>query len=82
MRRDQNALTYGPSPPGITYWRAVTVITDDGARELWTPKTRPLAVCSKDLEDDELQSLIRQLHRIAHTRGLATETESDDCEDD
>ena len=54
----------------------MTVLTNDGEREIWTPKTRPLATCS-DLEDDELQSLIRQLHRIARKRGLAVDTEGE-----
>ena len=80
MRRDKNALAYIPAPPGITYWRQVTVLTNDGEKEIWTPTTRPLATCGS-LEDDELQSLIRQLHRIARKRGLAIETESGPIDD-
>lgn len=70
LRRERNALAYIPSPPGITYWRSVTVLTDEGEQEVLTPKTRPLATCANQLEDDEVRSLIHQLHAIARERGL------------
>ena len=76
MRREKNARAYMSAPPGITYWRQVTVLTNDGEREIWAPKTRPLATCS-DLDDDEVLSEIRQLHRIARKRGLAVDTEGE-----
>ena len=77
MRREKNALAHIPMPPGITYWRYVTVLTDEGEREVWAPTTRPLATCGTDLEDEDVQSLIRQLRRIARQRGLPVETEGE-----
>ena len=79
IRREKRALAhiYIPMPPGITYWRYVTVLTDEGEREVVAPTTRPLATCGTDLEDDEIHSLIRQLRRIARQRGLAIEPEGE-----
>ena len=29
---------YLPTPPGITYWRKVTVVTPQGERDVWSPE--------------------------------------------
>jgi hypothetical protein len=68
-KREQNAKDFQPMPPGITYWRRVTLRVDRDA-EVWQPLTRPLPACDNALEDDEVVTLIRQLHRVAYERGI------------
>lgn len=58
-------------PPGITYWRYVTVETNDGPQSVPVATTRPLAVCEKDLEDEDVLALLRQLIKVAYRRGLS-----------
>lgn len=69
-RRDEHALEYQTMPPGVTYWREVTVQTDEGEREVFAPVTRPLAVCETALDDEEVRQLLRQLVRMAKARGI------------
>ena len=69
--RDKANARYIPYPPGITYYEAVTVtLQDGGKREIWTPKTRPLAACHTDIADDDVLALLEQLNAIAKERGL------------
>ena len=77
MREEKIALAHIPMPPGVTYYRKVTVLTDEGEQEVLVPETRPLAACSSHLEDEDVQSLIRQLCGIARQRGLRVETEGE-----
>lgn len=39
-------------------------------QEVLTPRMRPLATCTNQLEDDEVRALIHQLHAIARERKL------------
>ncbi len=71
IARDKQAENYMPYPPGITYWKTVVVQTTDGEREIFAPKTRPLAACSTDLEDDDILSLLFRLRKEAKRRGLS-----------
>ena len=83
--RQKAAEHYIPTPPGITYWRKVPIITADGQREpgvpptgpviMWQPKTRPLASCETDLEDDDIRALLRRLHEVARKRGIEIDAE-------
>jgi hypothetical protein len=68
--RDKAALAYMPMPPGITYWRKVTVADPDGnPREIWSADTKPLAAIEGSLDDDDVLALLRRLGRIARGRG-------------
>ena len=49
--RDQQAEQYIPYPPGITYWRKVTLRAGE-TTEIMQPKTQPLPSIAGDLEDD------------------------------
>jgi len=66
-RRAEALKEWLPVPPGITYWRTVQV---ERGGEILQPITRPLAVCQRELDDDEVLALIRQLHFIAKQRGI------------
>jgi hypothetical protein len=69
--RDKAALDYIPTPPGITYWSAVSVRQADGSlKEIWAPTTKPLAVCENMLDDDDVMNLIGRLGSMARKRGL------------
>jgi hypothetical protein len=70
-RREKNARDYIPTPPGVTYWRQVRVVTPEGEeRDVWAPRTRPLAACRNDLEDDDVRALLFALHTLARQRGI------------
>jgi hypothetical protein len=58
LDRQKNREKYIPMPPGITYWHSVTVETPAGPREINVPRTRPLASCERDLEDDDVLALL------------------------
>ena len=73
-RRQENARRFMPTPPGTTYWRKVRVMTPEGEQEIWAPLTRPLAACETDLEDEDIQALLSQLHKIAAKRGIPIPT--------
>jgi hypothetical protein len=64
------AESYLPAPPGITHWCRVTVTTPEGEQQVWVPKTKPLAVCENQLEDDEVTGLLAHLAALAIKRGL------------
>src|SRR5436190_16722080 len=69
--RDEAALAYVPMPPGITYYEQITVRLADGSmRPVMVPKTKPLAACRNDLDDDDVLALLRQLDQMASRRGL------------
>lgn len=69
--REKAAAAYIPTPPGITYWTKVTVQTDDGEREIWTPRSKPAAVIEPgDLDDIDLLAAWRHITRLAISRGL------------
>lgn len=69
--RDDAALKYCPAPPGITYYEQIAVRLADGATRLvMVPKTKPLAACCDNLDDDDVLALIRQLGAMATERGL------------
>lgn len=70
LQREKKAETYVPYPPSITYYRYVTVTTDDGPQSVPVPTTRPLAACGNDLGDDDVIALLGQLEAIAKKRGL------------
>lgn len=57
-------------PPGITYWTRVVFETTDGPRSMLQPKTKPLAACSNNLDDDDILQLVRQLGSTCRKRGL------------
>jgi hypothetical protein len=64
-KRLKQAETYLPTPPGISYWVRVCV----EGREVWTPKTQPLAsVKWAELRDEDLRSLIKQAGRELECR--------------
>jgi hypothetical protein len=68
--RAKMAEQYIPVPPGVTVWVKVAIPAGKAAVIL-QPQTRPLASFSAgDLEDEDVLSLIAQLNRIAHERGL------------
>src|SRR5690349_18679660 len=60
-----------PSPPGITYWRQVTVSTTDGDQKVWAPITQPAAATTLlKLSDEEIASLLATLeHELERRRG-------------
>jgi hypothetical protein len=72
--RAKAAASYIPMPPGITYWRRVTVVTPDGERQVWAPTARPLAACDNNLDDDDVRALLFALHKIAAKRGIDVAT--------
>ena len=58
-------------PPGIYFWKEVAVRTaDDKIVDIWRPHRRPLAACREDLEDEDILSLLDELHGMARDRGL------------
>src|SRR3954471_17827490 len=59
-RREETALNYAPTPPGVTYWTPLVVDTPDGPRSIFSPTTKPLAACAQDLDDDDVMDLFRQ----------------------
>ena len=61
---------YIPMPPGVTYYENVVVVTPQGERSILVPKTRPLASCHDDLEDEDILALLEMLNRMAKERGL------------
>ena len=67
--RDQQAEQYIPYPPGITYWRKVTLRAGE-TTEIMRSKTQPLPSIAGDLEDDEIRSLLEQITKLARKRGL------------
>jgi hypothetical protein len=71
-KRLKNAAGYIPTPPGITYWHKVVVVTPEGEKECWAPTTQPYP--SVDLhefvEDGDIKALLRALAREANRRGL------------
>lgn len=60
-----------PMPPGITYWREVTISTPEGPVQTWAPITQPAAgVALLQLTDAEIDSLIDNLtHELARREG-------------
>jgi hypothetical protein len=70
--RDKAAQTYIPTPAGITYWHKITIRDDAGEREIWAPRTKPLATCESNLDADDVLALIDQLTTIAESRGLVS----------
>jgi hypothetical protein len=53
-----------PAPPGITYWREITVTTLEGERQVWAPITQPApGVALRELTNIEIASLIEVLER-------------------
>jgi hypothetical protein len=51
-----------PMPPGITYWRQITVTTPDGEQQVWAPITQPApGAALLELSDAEIASLIENL---------------------
>ena len=69
-QRQISAEKYIPYPPGITYYEKVSVITPEGEQTIFVPKTRPLAACRDDLEDEDVVALLDQLEKIAKGLGL------------
>jgi hypothetical protein len=63
-------MNYVPTPPGVTYWTPVVVDTLDGPKSIFSPTARPLAACAADLEDEDVQALLRQVTDLAKSRGL------------
>lgn len=60
---------YIPTPPGVTYWRRVTIRTVDGDRTFWQPTTRPLAAMAwGELTDADLDALREHLDREVRKR--------------
>jgi hypothetical protein len=60
---------YIPAPPGITYWREVTVVTPQGERKIRAPVTQPLAsIATSDLRDADIAALIYVLQREQRVR--------------
>jgi hypothetical protein len=69
------AADFMPMPPGITYWRKVTVTTPELEREVWTPTTQPLAAIDMHdglsvLADEDISRLLQALLEEAAKRGL------------
>ena len=63
---------YLPTPPGITYWRKVAVVTPQGERDVWSPKSRPLpSIEMHALDDGNLVNLIDALLAEARRRGIS-----------
>lgn len=65
-----------PTPPGITYWRKVTVVTPEGEREIWAPMTQPLASIEYNdglsvMPDTDIKRLLTLLLREAERRAIA-----------
>jgi hypothetical protein len=70
-QRIKNSSAYIPMPPGVTYWRKVTVVTPEGEREILAPTTQPYpSLCLADFEDAEIVVLLRALAREANRRRL------------
>jgi hypothetical protein len=60
---------YIPAPPGITYWRRMTVITPQGERKVYAPVTQPLAsIATAELRDVDIAALIHVLQREQRVR--------------
>jgi hypothetical protein len=71
MARQKTADDYIPAPPGITYWSRCEVRLVDGTlKTILEPKTKPLAACDTNLDDDDVLALIRRLGTMAKQRGL------------
>ena len=70
IARDKQAESYIPMPPGITHWETVVVQTAEGEREIFAPKTRPLAAFNS-LEDVDIEALLKQLQAELERRGQA-----------
>lgn len=69
--RDRGHAAYIPMPPGVTYYeRLIVRLVDGSTKEIWAPKTRPLAACKSDLRDEDVLALLEQLNQIAVRRGL------------
>ena len=63
------AEQYIPMPPGVTYWREVTVVTPEGERTVWNPHTQPLAaVMAGKLSAAEIVGLIQLLQHEQERR--------------
>ena len=60
---DERAETFIPTPPSITYWRCVTVRPGDAERKIMQPITKPLPACERDLDDEEVVVLLKQIVR-------------------
>ncbi len=69
-QRYEKAKEYIPSPPGITYYESIIIVTPEGERSIFVPKTRPLAACGDDLEDEDVMALLERLEAMAKERGL------------
>src|SRR5438105_4715765 len=70
-QRLKMAETYIPAPPGVTYWRAVTIETADGPTRTAVPITRPLAALPwAELEDADVVALLERLLGQAKIRGI------------
>ncbi len=70
-QRLKMAEEYVPMPPGITYWRPVTIETANGPIETTVPVTRPLASLPwADLENADIVALIQRLLGQAKLRGI------------
>ena len=58
-----------PAPPGITYWREITVTTPEGDRQVWAPITQPApGAALLELSDAEITSLIEVLEHEQERR--------------
>ena len=65
------AEAYIPTPPSITYWTKVAVVTLEGEREVYAPTTRPLANVNLHLFDDaDIKALLDALAVEATRRCL------------
>jgi hypothetical protein len=69
-QREEAAMSHVPAPPGITYWTQVTVQTPNGEMPIFSPTTRPLAICAADLDDEDVVALMTQVTELAEQRGL------------
>jgi hypothetical protein len=69
-QREEEALQYLPAPPGITYYREVTIRPEHVGRTVWRPTRRPLARCDNYLEDEEIIGLLCELKYHVLKRGL------------
>lgn len=77
----KKAETYIPIPPGITYWRPVTIETTNGPMQTTVPVTRPLASLPwQDLEDADVVALLERLLGQAKLRGIDVSAITPDTE--
>lgn len=69
-QREEAAVNYVPTPPGVTYWTQVVIETPCGPKAIFSPTTRPLAACAADLEDEDVLALLQQVTHLAKSRRL------------